>query len=308
MTNNKVLISGANGFFGQIACEFFLEKGWNVLRATRYPDADFHFDLDQPIEFGKIKTDEKIDLFIHAAAAHEVKCIHQPYQSISQNILGTKAALDFCVKNKIKKFVYLSTFHVFGNPAGVINEETKPSPLNDYGLSHLQAEEYVHMYEQLGMLKGYVLRPTNFFEIPSNLTQFNRWTLVPFAFCKEAIEKKQIKLNTTGMQMRNFISVLDILNTILEIVNKDHDVSLLHLPGPSTFTIRELALLVKDKAHDYLNLKVNVILPVSVKETMKINSFNYESLYLNKIYKPKEHISEFVVKFLTLLNNKKQNS
>jgi UDP-glucose 4-epimerase len=308
LTNNKVLISGANGFFGQIACKFFLENGWTVLRATRYSDADFYFDLDQPIEFGKTETDEQIDLFIHAAAAHEVKCFYQPYQSISQNILGTKAALDFCVKNKIKKFVYLSTFHVFGNPTGIINEETEPSPLNDYGLSHLQAEEYVNMYDKLGLLKGYVLRPTNFFEIPSNLTQFKRWTLVPFAFCKEAIERKQIKLNTTGLQIRNFISVLDILNTILEIVNKDHDVRLLHLPGPSTFTIRELALLVKDKAYDRLNLKVDIILPASVKETVKINSFIYESLHLNEIYKPKEHISDFVVKFLILLNSKNQNS
>ncbi|UTW69114.1 polysaccharide biosynthesis protein [Anaerobacillus sp. HL2] len=49
-------------------------------------------------------------MFIHAVAAHEVTCKEKPYEAISQNIIGTKAALDFCHLNNIEHFAGLSTF------------------------------------------------------------------------------------------------------------------------------------------------------------------------------------------------------
>jgi UDP-glucose 4-epimerase len=288
----KVLISGSSGYFGQICSSYFSEKGWDVYSATRHPDTDVFFDLNRPEEFAGTKINFPIDLFIHAAGAHEVTCLQKPYQAIAQNVLGTKAALDFCVLNGIKSFVYLSTFHVFGNPNGVINEDSLPYPANDYGLSHLQAEEYVQMYNRQKKLNGFVLRPTNFFGVPEKLELCNRWTLVPLAFCKEAIENNSITLQTTGHQLRNFISITDICNVIEAAFNNiNQSPSLLHVPGPETLSIRSLAFLVQEVLADELNKKIAVFVPSGLTD---INTFEYSSLYLSKIYQPKEVLRPFI--------------
>lgn len=290
----RAIISGSNGYFGGIACEYFQSKNWDILKAMRQTGADLYMDLDRPDDFVNILIDQKVDLFIHAAAANEVACQSHPYRSIFQNVVGTKAALDFCVNNGIKYFVYLSTFHVFGSPSGMINEQTRPLPNNDYGLSHLQAEDYVRMYSRLNKISGLVIRPSNFFGIPNDIAQCKRWTLVPLAFCKEAIATGKIVLRTPGYQLRNFISVKDICKVIELAYLQSDNVPLLHIPGPDTMTIRSFAELVQRVVKKHLNKCVELIVNDGVSFD---HNFTYSSLYLKEIYQPSDRIEEFVTEF-----------
>ena len=89
--SKTVIISGANGYFGGIACQYFEAQGWQVLKATRQDGADIPLDLDQPEAFSSQKVDAQVDLFIHAAAAHEVTCREQPYRAVVQNVAGARA-------------------------------------------------------------------------------------------------------------------------------------------------------------------------------------------------------------------------
>jgi UDP-glucose 4-epimerase len=295
-----VMISGANGYFGTIACDYFSSCGWNVLKAARREGSDMYLNLEQPENLVEQRINHPIDLFIHAAAAHEVTCRDYPYQAVFQNVIGTKAVLDFCVANNIQNFIYLSTFHVFGNPKGAIDEMTLALPENDYGLSHLQAEEYVQMYTRLQKIHGTVLRPSNFFGIPANLQQCKRWSLTPLSFCREAVEKQQIILKTTGFQKRNFISILDICATIRSIFDHLEEVPLLHIPGPDTLSIRELAKIVQRTAEDSLNKHVELIIPEGHSTT---SEFIYESRYLHNFYQPTNCIEAFAIEFCKQLSS-----
>lgn len=295
-----VIISGANGYFGAIATQYFQTQGWRVLQATRQVNADIYFDLDLPEAFAQKRISTEIDVFIHAAAAHEVACRHQPYRSIYQNIVGTKAALDFCVANQIPKFIYLSTFHVFGYPEGKIDENTPPLPKNDYGLSNLQAEDYVRMYNREHKINATVLRPSNFFGIPADLEHFQRWSLTPLAFCQEAVASHQIVLKTPGFQQRNFISILDICAVIEKISSKQVNLPLLHLYGNDTFSIRDLAQLVQKVMREHFHQQVVLIIPDgSQKET----GFSYGSRYLAEIYQPNQYLEDFIRSFCKKLLN-----
>ena len=293
--SKTVLISGANGYFGGIACRYFRESGWNVLKATRQHDADIYLDLDKPEEFACISAPDHIDLFIHAAAAHEVMCVKSPYLSIFQNIAGTKAALEFCVNNKIDRFIYISTFHVYGNPIGQITEDIVPLPVNDYGLSHLQAEEYVQMYSMNTGLKGTVLRPSNFYGIPADMHQFNRWTLTPLAFCREAIITKRIQLNTPGLQKRNFVSIHDICLIIDKIYNCNVSLPLLNICGPDTISIKDLAKSVISTLDSEFKIAVELVVPDGNNSG---TDFTYSSNYINDIYPPTQNIYDFITKFV----------
>lgn len=289
-----VIISGANGYFGDIVCQYFESQSWRVLKAVRQDGADLPFELDQPDDFSRLKIGDKVDLFIHAAAAHEVTCREQPYRSIFQNIAGTRAALDFCISNEIPNFVYISTIHVFGHPVGRIDELTQPLSANDYGLSHLQAEEYVQMYTREKKIQGMVVRPSNLFGIPANLSKFKRWTLTPMAFCREAVEKKKIVLKTPGFQRRNFVSTLDLCAAIYSTVEHIREAPLLHLSGPDTLSIRGLAQLIQKVMRDHLNEEIELVMPEGVATD---EGFVYTSRYLNNFYQPSHRIEEFAIDF-----------
>ena len=298
MEYRTVVITGANGYFGGIACKYFEDKGWHVLKATRQIGDDIFFDLNQSDKIINTKINQKVDLFIHAAAAHEIACREQPYKSIYQNVLGTRAALDFCVENNIKNFIYLSTFHVYSFPVGTINEQTIPSPRNDYGLSHLQAEQYVQMYTQNGKINGTVIRPSNFFGIPSSITDCKRWSLIPLAFCREAIETGKIILKTPGFQKRNFIEVQDICSVIESVYPLIEEVPLLHINGEDDLSVRDLAYLIQTTMRTEYSKYIEIVCPSGSNVE---RDYKYESLYLSDIYLPKGEIDSFVKSFLQCL-------
>ncbi|NJN02936.1 MAG: NAD(P)-dependent oxidoreductase [Leptolyngbyaceae cyanobacterium SL_1_1] len=298
--SKTVLISGANGYFGGIACQYFQALGWQVLKATRGADADLVIDLDQPEALAQQRLSSRVDLFIHGAAAHEVTCREQPYRSIGQNVAGTRAALEFCLHNDIPKFVYLSTFHVFGNPQGVIDETSQPLPANDYGLSHLQAEDYVRLYRRQYALQGLVVRPSNFFGIPANIDRCNRWTLTPLAFCREAVEQGKIVLKTPGYQQRNFIAVKDLCAAIAAAVEQIEPYPLLHVAGPETLSIRALAQRVERVMND-LGQPVDLVLPEG--EPLP-EQFTFTSRYLSQLYRPSQTIDAFLSEFCSILSQR----
>ncbi len=293
-----VLITGSSGYFGGIACRYFADRGWKVIKASRSEHADIAINLDHPEVFANTKVDTQIDLCIHAAAAHEVTCAKEPYRSIYHNVAGTRAVLDFCVNNEISRFVYLSTFHVFGNPSGEINELTLPNPLNDYGLTHLQAEQYVKLYSSKFGLNGMVIRPSNFFGIPADLSRFERWSLIPFAFCKEAIETGSIVLKTPGYQKRNFVAVNDICAAILGATKLENMPDVLHVHGRDTVSVRELATIVKTVVEKKGIRTVTILAPDGPLTT---DNFIFNSLYLSTISNPSETLMDYVEGFIEVV-------
>ena len=116
-------------------------------------------------------------------------------------------------------------------------------------------------------------------------------TLTPFAFCREAIENRQIVLKTSGFQKRNFISVLDVAKFIEEIVPKIDQLSLVHLAGKDTFSIRELASMVQITLKNKFDLNVDLIFGNDYAE---YSDFNYDSLYQGKIFMPTHRLQDFI--------------
>ena len=270
-----VLITGVGGYFGRSAQRFFLGQGWEVIGAGRKPGSDIILDLDEPEKIAALQFPRAIDVIIHAAAAHEVSCVERPLRSAAQNVVATLALLEAAVRNHIPKFVYLSTFHVFGQPSGIINETTTPSPTNLYGLTHLQCEQALEMHARLGRLHGLAVRPANFFGIPPDLTKFDRWTLTPFAFLREGLETGGIVLKTPGLQRRNFVSVESVCRLILRQLEDSTPFRVVHSTGAESYTIRELAFLARTvlEAHDH---SVKVSMPDGENHPA---DFTFESLH-----------------------------
>lgn len=139
----KILLTGANGFLGNIVKSKFIFLG-HVKTFSR-TNANYKFDLSV---VKNLKFNEDFDLVLHLAGkAHSVpKTSAEKQAFFDVNFKGTKTllrGLEEC-KSLPKAFVLISSVAVYGRENGVnITEETPLLAKDPYGLSKIQAEKLV---------------------------------------------------------------------------------------------------------------------------------------------------------------------
>ena len=120
-----VLVSGAGGTIGSELCKQCIKFGAKKLIMLEHSefnlyneDLSVHKDKIVPVllsildekELDALLAKNKIDLILHAAAyKHVPLCEQNPSAAVLNNILGTKILCDSAKKNKVKKFVMIST-------------------------------------------------------------------------------------------------------------------------------------------------------------------------------------------------------
>ncbi|MBM3253715.1 MAG: SDR family oxidoreductase, partial [Candidatus Omnitrophica bacterium] len=144
----KILITGATGYLGSYVADYLLNKGYDI-RLTAKTIPDFMKEWVRKFEFftGDVldidfcyRVSEGIDFILHFAALNEVECENSPDMALRVNGIGTYNMLYGAYKNSIKRFYYISTFHVYGIPkTDTITEDTPASPLSHYAISHYVA-------------------------------------------------------------------------------------------------------------------------------------------------------------------------
>ncbi|CAI6081303.1 dTDP-glucose 4,6-dehydratase [Paenibacillus sp. JJ-100] len=298
-----ILISGANGYIGLHMSALLKKMNFKVITATRDTGGDIKMDYTEPAEIVNMELNN-VDAMIHFVSPNENLYSEAPHKALAENAAGVHAALVFCEKNKIPSFIYVSSFHVFGNSEGELNEETPISPRNNYGLAHCTAEETVKLFDRTNRVKTWIVRPSNVFGIPQDLNKFKRWNLIPFSFCKQAVEEKQIILLTSGRQYRNFVGVSDLCQKILWIVEKEPINRIIHAYGTSTLSVLKYAELVKHIAEEKFGVSVDII---KSERNDEVVNFDFTSLYKSPELSPKDRLEEFVTLMLDrLLDSKKE--
>ncbi len=221
----KILITGANGFIGSYLASWFLQKGDAVIASSRRFDASTKALLSQAklLELDVLDKDAlnnlsvSADVIIHTATANDI-ISKDTLKGIELSAVGTKNILDLAVKNSIPQVMVFSTLQVYGTElSGDINEQSPLHYQNDYGLNHLFGEMYAELYARQGKLKTVSVRPSNVYG--RILTDaFNRWSLVPGCFCREAVESGTITIKSSGLQMRNFVNLQNLSRAVDSIL------------------------------------------------------------------------------------------
>ena len=174
----KVLLIGASGVLGSKLYGDAIRKKWNVMGTYYSRDREGLFCLDLTDKKGINSTFHffKPEVIVLAGGITDVDlCEVKPRFARSVNIDGT-----FNIIKKAKEFsaklVFLSTDYIFDGKAGPYNEYTKPSPINVYGRTKLEAENSIrsHLKDYLiirtSQLYGYDCRKKNFaMKIVSNM-------------------------------------------------------------------------------------------------------------------------------------------
>ena len=148
---------------------------------------------------------------------------------IKSNIVGTFNILEACLKNNISKLIHTSTSEVYGTPKQVpISEKNTLQPQSPYAASKVAADQLVMSYYKSYNLPATILRPFNNFG-PRQSNRAVIPTIISQALKKECKEikisgkfrkiDKEIKMGSIK-PTRDFLYVHDTVNAYLKIIEK----------------------------------------------------------------------------------------
>ncbi len=160
------LITGGAGFLGINLVRYLYSHGNNVVSLDvvkfDYPDMNEKIKIITGDIRDKKLVDESlknIDVVIHTAAALP---LYKPEDIFSTDIEGTKNLLAAAEKNKVQRFIHISSTAVYGIPDHhPITESDKLDGVGPYGKSKILAEEECINYRKKGMCVT-IIRPKSF--------------------------------------------------------------------------------------------------------------------------------------------------
>jgi nucleoside-diphosphate-sugar epimerase len=160
------LITGGAGFLGINLVRYLLSKGNNITSLDIVP-FDYE-DVKNKIrivtgDIRKVNTVEDsmkdVDIVIHTAAALP---LYTREEIFSTDINGTKILLESSLKNKIKRFIHISSTAVYGIPDHhPLFENDHLDGVGHYGKAKIRAEELCLEYRGKGMCVP-IIRPKSF--------------------------------------------------------------------------------------------------------------------------------------------------
>lgn len=221
----NVLLTGGLGYVGgRLADLLARQPGCRVTLADLPPkDAlpawagKFRFvpaDVRDKAALGAAFAAEKPDAVIHLAALNDAQCAKDPELAMQVNVLGTYNVLEAAAAAGTGRFVYFSTFHVYGPAAGdTISEATPAMPAHPYATTHRAAEDLVNYFRVYRGLKTLIFRMSNSFGRPMD-RGVNAWTLVFNDLCRQLMTAGAITLKSAGTQHRDFIALADAAEAV----------------------------------------------------------------------------------------------
>jgi nucleoside-diphosphate-sugar epimerase len=147
MMLKSIIITGATGFVGTNLLAYL--KDLYILQPL-----SVRYQLNQ-------KENLTSEVIIHLASkAHDLKKVANPQEYYEANFELTKQLFDSFLKSKASIFIFISTVKAVADKAEtIITEDIVPNPKTHYGISKMQAENYILNQPLPEGKRVYILRP-----------------------------------------------------------------------------------------------------------------------------------------------------
>jgi len=267
----RILITGGFGFLGGRLAQYMQIAGHNVVlgsrKETSKPDWLPQGEVVQTV-WSDAHALENIcagtDVVIHASGMNAQDCTANPVAALECNGLATARLVKAAARVGVKRFIYISTAHVYGSPLlGLITEESCPRNLHPYATSHLAGEDFVLSSSQRGEIEGVVLRLSNAFGAPVD-KDVNCWMLLVNDLCRQAIERGKMVLHTSGRQCRDFITLSDVCRIVVYAYSCVFDASspfIVNAGSGKSTSVLEMAQIIQQRCVSMLGYKPSMQRP-----------------------------------------------
>lgn len=249
----KVLVTGAAGFLARHVALAFTREDHEV-RLTDIRNVESR-DMVVPADFtalsSALQITRDIDVVCHLGGVGDVyQALDDPVGAAHANVVGTVTLLEAALRNGVSKFVYASTWEVYGEPVYQPIDELHPcSPDHPYGITKLAGERLVGAYDtlkdlptvalRLGTAYGTDMRPNSVFSI----------------FIERAMKGEPITLMGSGEQTRQFTNAADIGRAFVLAADGPTRGEVFNVTASESVSIRTLAeLVVREYNTEIVNL------------------------------------------------------
>tara|TARA_B100001989_G_C24542731_1_gene468615 strand:- start:1893 stop:2834 length:942 start_codon:yes stop_codon:yes gene_type:complete len=297
----KFLITGASGFLGGRLSTFLENKGFQIIRGSSNPKMINSSNYDNWVltEFNNFENLKNIckdvDYIIHAAGPNADYCKKLPKSSFEFYSLATKKFAEAAKASQIRKFIFLSTAHVYNDKfVGLINEKLPTTNNHPYALANLEGERIVRQIFGKSPDRSIIIRLSNIFGFPDR-KDVNCWMLFINNVCKEIVESQTITIKSNPFIKRDFIPVNDFCEIILKLcelnfLHKENNI--VNLGSEKTLSLLDTSKLIK---HIYFNKYQKEVKILIKGKINKIQDFRFcnqilEENNLNFKFKNSEYI------------------
>lgn len=300
----KILLTGATGLIGAKVTRVLEKDHLLYTLGRRKEQADQYFDLTAPDEQAELTLPQS-DWFVHCAGiVDEDFSQNNPLLAFQKAVFGLEALLKRVVSSGVRNFIYISSSHVYGTQAGLITESSIQNPISNYAIAHYCSEQIFKKYANSVKGRLIILRPNAVYGLPNYIDSFQRWSLIPFSFPKEAKQYGKIVLKTMGNQRRNFVSTKSIATLINRIISGDllEYQGVLNVLGAHTESVYEFALRCKKIAENNFQIECEIVRPVLNANYPEINIGNdFELKSVIAQHEPSSELDDYLKKAYELL-------
>ncbi|RMO87545.1 GDP-6-deoxy-D-lyxo-4-hexulose reductase [Pseudomonas syringae pv. maculicola] len=171
-TMRRILITGANGFVGQILCSMLRQAGHHVIALvgaesalSSHADESVRCDIRNASGLEQALCRAAPTHVVHLAAiTHVPTSFNNPVLTWQTNVMGSVNLLQALQRSAPEAFVlFVSSSEVYGETfkqGTALGEDSACKPMNPYAASKLAAEAAFNEYFRQGR-KGIVVRPFN---------------------------------------------------------------------------------------------------------------------------------------------------
>lgn len=261
----RYLILGGTGFIGRNLITSLLQKPENMVisfsRSIPSKGMTEQIKYKQNLsiingDFKKIDFEsitKNIDVVVHLISTTNPS--NANYQiDMTENVLPTLQLLKACVKNSIKKFVFVSSGGtVYGRTDEVfINEEHPTNPICSYGIQKLIIEKYILLYYENHGLDYSIIRVSNpygkYQEIASGVGAVSNFTL-------KSLNSEPITIYGDGKITRDYIYIDDVIKGINNIINSENATGIFNLGTGIATSLNEIIEILSEIVGNDIDVK-----------------------------------------------------
>ena len=233
--------------------------------------------LDSNTDFDKLLDGQ--DIVYHLFSTNNPSSSNIDFKKeIMPNIEFSIRLLESCVKNNIKRVIFISSGGAIydKDEKCPLKEDSKVNPKSTYGLQKLMIEKLLYLYNFKYNLDYKIVRLSN----PYGPYQRPGILGVVSTSIYNALNDKEITIYGDGKIVRDFIYIDDAIRGIINISNSKTNTRIYNLGTGIGTSINDMLMIIEK----VLNKKLNVKYSESRKIDYKINYLNI-SLYENEFGK-----------------------
>ena len=214
----RVLVTGAMGFLGYPTALASAAEGWETtgfdLAVPAAATADVHFvrgDFTNVHQLYRVLRERAIDTIVHTGGfSGPMLERDNPYLVCSTNVMGTINLLEAARVTGVRRFVYLSSAHAYGDtPPPPVSEDAPFRTRDIYGATKASGDLLLRAYRAQHGLDAVALRISNAYG-PRRMTREAIRMML-----EDAMAGRSTSLDFGGGYGRTYLYVKDAVSAII---------------------------------------------------------------------------------------------